>query len=193
MAVTMKTKADLADKFSGASSLLYQPGKLTLSGSSIGALQPTLDVPVKVDSLEFEQGEPDIEHYKVIGLAGDWVQSAEPGDITLGFRVPTKSVDVLEMAYGSDAVKKNITTTLSGFNYTGNGLILKNKKVTGTWIIVNDTEDQIVIINNATLYASLILDQDAKGVIAIDFNGSIESDGSTPDVLFLTKGAAVGG
>lgn len=193
MAVTMKTKADLADKFSGASSLLYQPGKLTLSGSSIGALQPTLDVPVKVDSLEFEQGEPDIEHYKVIGLAGDWVQSAEPGDITLGFRVPTKSVDVLEMAYGSDAVKKNITTTLNGFNYTGNGLILKNKKVTGTWIIVNDTEDQIVIINNATLYASLILDQDAKGVIAIDFNGSIESDGSTPDVLFLTKGAAVGG
>lgn len=193
MAVTMKTKADLADKFSGASSLLYQPGKLTLSGSSIGALQPTLDVPVKVDSLEFEQGEPDIEHYKVIGLAGDWVQSAEPGDITLGFRVPTKSVDVLEMAYGSDAVKKNITATLSGFNYTGNGLILKNKKVTGTWIIVNDTEDQIVIINNATLYASLILDQDAKGVIAIDFNGSIESDGSTPDVLFLTKGAAVGG
>ena len=189
MAVTMKTKADLADKFSGASSLLYQPGKLTLSGSSIGALQPTLDVPVKVDSLEFEQGEPDIEHYKVIGLAGDWVQSAEPGDITLGFRVPTKSVDVLEMAYGSDAVKKNITTTLNGFNYTGNGLILKNKKVTGTWIIVNDTEDQIVIINNATLYASLILDQDAKGVIAIDFNGSIESDGSTPDIIFLKKTA----
>lgn len=190
---TMKTKADLADKFSGASSLLFQPGKLSISGNSIGALEPTLDVPVKVDTLEFEQGDPDIEHYKVIGLAGDWVQSAEPGDITLGFRVPTKSVDVLEMAYGEDAVKKNITATLKGFNYSGNGLILKNKKVVGTWIIVNDTEDQVVIINNATLYASLVLDQDAKGVIAIDFNGSIESDGSTPDVLFLTKGEAVSG
>lgn len=190
---TMKTKADLADKFSGASSLLFQPGKLSISGNSIGALAPTLDVPVKVDTLEFEQGDPDIEHYKVIGLSGDWIQSAEPGDITLGFRVPTKSVDVLEMAYGEDAVKKNITATLNGFNYSGNGLILKNKKVVGTWIIVNDTEDQVVIINNATLYASLVLDQDAKGVIAIDFNGSIESDGSTPDVLFLTKGEAVNG
>ena len=189
----MKTKADLADKFSGASSLLFQPGKLSINSNSIGALAPTLDVPVKVDTLEFEQGDPDIEHYKVIGLSGDWVQSAEPGDITLGFRVPTKSVHVLEMAYGEDAVKKNITATLNGFNYSGNGLILKNKKVVGTWIIVNDTEDQVVIINNATLYASLILDQDAKGVIAIDFNGSIESDGSTPDVLFLTKGEAVGG
>ncbi len=192
--MAVKTKAELADKFSGASSLLYQSAKLTISEQGvISGLAPQLDVPVKVDSLNFEQGEPDIEHYKVIGLAGDWVQSAEPGDITLGFRVPTKSVDVLEMAYGEDAVKKNITATLKGFNYSGNGLILKNKKVVGTWIIVNDTEDQVVIINNATLYASLVLDQDAKGVIAIDFNGSIESDGSTPDVLFLTKGEAVSG
>jgi hypothetical protein len=31
------------------------------------------------------------------------------------------------------------------------------------------------------------MDSDAKGVVAIDFNGTIESDGSNPDVLFLKK------
>ena len=186
----MKTKADLADKFSGASSLLFQSGKLTVLNGSIGALNPELDVPVKVDTLEFEQGEPDIEHYKIIGLAGDWVQSAEPGDISLGFRVPTKHEDILKVAFGEDAVSA-ITATKDGFTYTGNGLVLKNKKVTGTWIIVNDAEDQLVILNNTSLYASIVLDSDAKGVIAVDFNGSIESDGSNPDIIFLKKGAAV--
>lgn len=186
----MKTKAQLKDTFSGVSSLLYQKNGLVFDGNSIGALTPDLDVPVKVDTLEFEQGEPDIEHYKVIGLAGDWVQSSEPGDITYGFRVPTKSDDILKVAYGDDAVKQNITATMNGLAYTGTGLILKNKKITGTWILVNDAEDQIVILNNTSLYASLVLDQDAKGVVALDFNGSIESDGSNPDILFLRKQGA---
>lgn len=185
---TMKTKADLADKFSGASSLLYQSAKLTIENGSIGALAPELDVPVKVDTLTFEQGEPDIEHYKVIGLAGDWVQSADPGDISLSFRVPSKHEDVLKMAFGDDAVSQ-LTATKGNENFSGLGLILKNKKVTGTWIIVNDAEDQLVILNNTSLYASIVLDQDAKGVIAVDFNGSIESDGSTPDIIFLKKTA----
>ena len=44
-----------------------------------------------------------------------------------------------------------------------------------------------VILNNTSLYASIVLDSDAKGVIAVDFNGSIESDGSNPDIIFLKK------
>ena len=186
----MKTKAQLKDVFSGVSSLLYIKDGLEINGNTIGELIPDLDVPVKVDTLEFEQGEPNIEHYKIIGLAADWVQSSEPGDITYGFRVPTKSDDILKIAYGEDAVKQNMTTTMNGIAYTGTGLILKNKKVNGTWILVNDAEDQIMILNNTSLYASLVLDQDAKGVVALDFNGSIESDGSNPDILFLRKQAA---
>ncbi len=52
--MAIKTKAELADKFSGASSLLYQSAKLTISEQGvISALAPQLDVPVKVDSLNF--------------------------------------------------------------------------------------------------------------------------------------------
>ena len=35
----------------------------------------------------------------------------------------------------------------------------------------------------------MVMDTDAKGVVAIDFNGTIESDGTNPDVLFLRKSA----
>jgi hypothetical protein len=178
-----KTKAQLKDVFNGPSSLLYQSA--ALSGETL-ALDPEYDVPVKVDTIEFEQGEPDIEHYKVIGLAGDWVSSSEAGDITISFRVPTKHTDILKLAFGNDAVSEK-TLTYGSSNFAGNGVILKNKKITGTWAILNDAGDQLLILNNTSLYASMVMDTDAKGVVAIDFNGTIESDGTNPDVLFLKK------
>lgn len=178
----MKTKAELKDVFNGPSSLLYQSAAL---GNPM-SLDPQYDVPVKVDTINFEQGEPSIEHYKVIGLTGDWVSSSEAGDITVSFRVPTKNSDILKLAFGTDAVS-SASLTYGSATYAGDGVVLKNKKVQGTWAILNDAGNQILILNNTALYASMVMDTDAKGVIAIDFNGTIESDGTNPDVLFLKK------
>lgn len=181
--MAIKTKAQLKDVFNGPSSLWFQTAPL--SGKSL-TIDPELDVPVKVDTIEFEQGEPSIEHYKVIGLSGDWVSSSESGDISLSFRVPTKHTDILKMAFGSSAVSQ-VSATVGSDSYTGDGLILTNHKVTGTWVIVNDAQDQLLVINNTALYASVVMDTDAKGVVAVDFSGTIESDGTNPDILFLKK------
>jgi hypothetical protein len=185
----MKTKAQLADKFSGPSSLLYQSGALAITGEGNAksfTVTPELDVPCKVDSLNFEQGEAEVEEYKIIGLSGAWITDSEPGDIDLGFRVPSISEDILKLAFGEDAVSA-INATVDSVDYEGLAVILKNKKVQGTWLIVNSAKDRIMVINNTALFASLVLDSDAKGVIAIDFNGSIETDGTNPDVIFLKK------
>lgn len=179
----MTTKAQLKDVFSGPSTLLYQSA--LLSGTTL-KLVPDYDVPVKVDSIEFEQGAPSLEHYKVLGIAGDWVTSSEAGDITVKWRVPTKHTDILKLAFGEDAVKA-MTVTYNGDTYAGNGVILKNHKITGTWAVLNETGDQLLILNNTILYASMVLDSDTKGVVAVDFSGTIQSDGNNPDVLFLTK------
>lgn len=186
----MKTKAQLADKFSGPSSLLYQSAALNITSGQGGVktftCTPELDVPCKVDSLNFEQGEAEVEEYKVIGLSGAWITDSEPGDIDLGFRVPSISEDILKLAFGADAVSE-ITASVNSVNYEGLAVVLQNKKVTGTWLIVNSSKDRIMVINNTALFASLVLDSDAKGVIAVDFNGSIETDGTNPDVIFLKK------
>lgn len=188
MAIT--TKSSLKSVFSGASSLWYQPTAVDWTASP-PAIQPTLDVPVKVDTLSFEQGDPTLEHYKVIGLMADWVVSSEPGDIEISFRVPTKATAVLQMAFGNDAVSTaatvNVTTGSTAVGYSGVSLVLKTNKVEGTWCIVNEDETEILVLNNATLFAKAVLDQDGKGVFAVDFNGTIVSDGSTPDIVFLTK------
>lgn len=182
--MAMKTKAELKDVFNGPSSLFYQSAAL---GNPM-VLDPLYDVPVKVDTIEFEQGEPSIDHYKVIGLSGDWVSSSEAGDITVSFRVPTKNTDILKLAFGNDAVSE-ASLTYGQDSFAGNGVVLKNKKIQGTWAILNDAGDQLLILNNTALYASMVMDTDAKGVVAIDFNGTIESDGTNPDVLFLRKSA----
>lgn len=187
--MAVKTKSQLADKFSGPSSLLYQSAALSITdsgGIKTFTATPELDVPCKVDSLNFEQGEAEIEEYKVIGLSGAWITDSEPGDIDLGFRVPSISEDILKLAFGADAVSQ-ISGSVDSVDYSGLAVILKNKKVTGTWMIVNSTKDRIMVINNTALFASLVLDSDAKGVMAVDFNGSIETDGTNPDVIFLKK------
>lgn len=191
--MSAKTKSQLADKFSGPSSLLYQSTAINITtgggGTKSFTASPELDVPCKVDSLNFEQGEAEIEEYKIIGLSGAWITDSDPGDIDLSFRVPSISEDILKLAFGVDAVSA-IQATVDGVGYAGQAVVLKNKKVQGTWMIVNSAKDRIMVINNTALFASIVLDSDAKGVLAIDFNGSIESDGTNPDVIFLKKNTA---
>ena len=186
----MKTKKQLKDVFNGPSSLLYVSDPLTITEvegvKTFSDVTPELDVPCKVDSLNFEQGEADIVEYKVIGLNGAWVSDSEAGDIDLSFRVPSIHEDVLKMAFGNDAVEA-ISGNVDNVAYQGLGLILKDKQVNGTWLILNKAKDRLMILNNTALYASLKLDTDAKGVAAVDFNGTIESDGTNPDVIFLKK------
>ena len=181
----MKTKKELKDVFSGVASLWYQATELNLTDLTALTITPEYDVPVKVDTITLEQGDPSVEHYKVIGLPGDWVTSSEPGDIDLSFRVPTKHTDILKLAYGVDAVK-TASATVDGKAYEGNGLVLQQVKVDGTWVFVSEDKKSLLVLTNTTLWAKPVLDQDAKGVFALDFNGTIETDGTNPDILFLT-------
>ena len=187
----MKTKSQLSDKFSGPSTLLYQSDALVISqglnGPKIFAATPELDVPCKVDTLNFEQGGAYVEEYNIFGLSGAWITDAEAGSIDISFRVPSIFEDILALAFGEDAVSIINSGEIGEDGYEGLALNLKNKKVQGTWFIINRTKDRIMIINNTALFASIVLDSDTKGVIAVDFKGSIEADDKNPDVIFLKK------
>lgn len=188
----MTTKDQLAEKFSGANSLLYQKSALVITeagGKKSFTASPEIDVPCKVDTLNFEQGEASKEEYNIIGQAGAWIVESEPGEIEIGFRVPSIHKDILKLAYGEDAVS-DIEASVDSEDWEGVALKLNNKKVEGTWMILNNSKDRLMIINNSVLFASLVLDSDAKGVMAVDFNGSLESDGTNPDVIFLKKKSA---
>lgn len=194
-----KSKIELKDVFNGANSLLYQSEIADLSTGTF-TLKPEYDLPVTVDTLQLSQDDPTINHYKVIGLDGDWTSSATLGDMTFQFTVPTKAKDVLVLAYGTDAVKDITKGTVSGTSdsdidgdYAGHAVILNKKKVTGTFAIVDEEKTNIMVIAGAAVWAKPLYENVSTEPFAIQFTGTIENAG-TQSMAWLKKSTTtVGG
>lgn len=181
----MKKKQELKDVFNGLSSLLYQSAVADLSQASI-TITPEYDLPVTVDTLQFSQDDPTINHYKVIGLDGDWTSSATLGDMNIQFTVPTKAKDVLELAYGADAVKSITAATINtgdteidnANGYEGVSIKLEKKKITGTFVLVDEEKENLMVLTNVALWAKPLYENPGTEPFAIQFTGTMEGAGS---------------
>ena len=183
----MKTKMELKDVFNGANTLMYQKATVDLSTTEV-EINPEYELPVTVDTLQISQDDPTINHYKIIGLDGDWTSSATLGDMTIQFTVPTKHTDVLKLAYGDDAVEEGVKAKINNVGYTGNSVVIKKHKVTGTFIVENEEGDQVMILNNVALWAKPLWENPGTEPFAIQFTGTMETSG-TENFAWLTKDA----
>ena len=193
----MKKIEELKDIFVGPKTLLYAKTIADLSKTTL-AITPDLELPVEVDSLKATMSDPTVNHYKVMGLAGDWATTSELGDFSVEFVVPSKAKDLLASMFGSDAVgdltKLTLKTTgdtdldaTSGF--TGTALELKKFKIQGTIIIVDETKTNLMVITNIALYATMQWDETGTKPVAFKFSGSIEGAGKK-SIAWLSKAAA---
>lgn len=193
----MKKIEELKDIFVGPKTLLYAKTIADLSKTTLD-ITPDLELPVEVDSLKATMSDPTVNHYKVMGLAGDWATTSELGDFSLEFVVPSKAKDLLASMFGSDAVgdltKLTLKTTgdtdldaTTGF--TGTALELKKFKIQGTIIIVDETKTNLMVITNIALYATMQWDETGTKPVAFKFSGSIEGAGKK-SIAWLSKAAA---
>lgn len=193
----MKKIEELKDVFVGPKTLLYAKTIADLSKTTL-EITPDLELPVEVDSLKATMSDPTVNHYKVMGLAGDWATTSELGDFSVEFVVPSKAKDLLASMFGSDAVgdltKLTLKTTgdtdldaTSGF--TGTALELKKFKIQGTIIIVDETKTNLMVITNIALYATMQWDETGTKPVAFKFSGSIEGAGKK-SIAWLSKAAA---
>lgn len=192
-----KTKQELKDVFDGLSSVLYTDEVVDLS-SGTPTITPKYDLPVTVDTLQLSQDDPTVNHYKVIGLDGDWASSATLGDMTIQFTVPTKAKEVLQLAYGESAVKDITKLTLttgdaevdnSANGYEGVSLMIGKKKVTGTFVLVDEEKKNLMVITNIALWAKPLYENPGTEPFAIQFTGTIEGAGSQ-SLAWLKKKSA---
>lgn len=192
-----KTKQELKDVFNGLSSVLYTDEVVDLS-SGTPTITPKYDLPVTVDTLQLSQDDPTVNHYKVIGLDGDWTSSATLGDMTVQFTVPTKAKEVLQLAYGESAVKDITKLTLttgdaevdnSANGYEGVSLMIGKKKVTGTFVLVDEEKKNLMVITNIALWAKPLYENPGTEPFAIQFTGTIECAGSQ-SLAWLKKKSA---
>ncbi len=194
--MAMKKIEELKDIFVGPKTLLYAKAIAELSKATLD-ITADLELPVEVDSLKATMEDPTINHYKVIGLAGDWATTSELGDFNVEFVVPSKAKDLLAAMFGSDAVSDLTKVTLktgdteldATTGFTGVALEPKKFKIQGTIAIVDDTKANVMVITNIALYATLQWDDTGTKPVAFKFSGSIEGAGKK-SIAWLTKAAA---
>lgn len=192
----MKKIEELKDIFVGPKTLLYAKAITDLSKTTLD-ITADLELPVEVDSLKATMQDPTINHYKVIGLAGDWATTSELGDFNVEFVVPSKAKDLLAAMFGNDAVSDITKVTLktgdtdldATTGFTGVALEPKKFKIQGTIAIVDDTKTNVMVITNIALYATLQWDDTGTKPVAFKFSGSIEGAGKK-SIAWLTKAAA---
>jgi hypothetical protein len=194
--MAMKKIEELKDLFVGPKTLLYAKAIADLSKATLD-ITADLELPVEVDSLKATMEDPTINHYKVIGLAGDWATTSELGDFNVEFVVPSKAKDLLAAMFGSDAVSDLTKVTLktgdteldATTGFTGVALEPKKFKIQGTIAIIDDTKANVMVITNIALYATLQWDDTGTKPVAFKFSGSIEGAGKK-SIAWLTKAAA---
>ena len=191
----MKKIEELKDIFVGPKTLLYAKAITDLSKTTLD-ITADLELPVEVDSLKATMQDPTINHYKVIGLAGDWATTSELGDFNVEFVVPSKAKDLLAAMFGNDAVSDLTKVTLktgdtdldATTGFTGVALEPKKFKIQGTIAIVDDTKTNVMVITNIALYATLQWDDTGTKPVAFKFSGSIDGAGKK-SIAWLTKAA----
>ena len=193
--MAMKKIEELKDIFVGPKTLLYAKAITDLSKTTLD-ITADLELPVEVDSLKATMQDTTINHYKVIGLAGDWATTSELGDFNVEFVVPSKAKDLLAAMFGNDAVSDLTKVTLktgdtdldATTGFTGVALEPKKFKIQGTIAIVDDTKTNVMVITNIALYATLQWDETGTKPVAFKFSGSIEGAGKK-SIAWLTKAA----
>lgn len=190
----MTTIDKMKDIFNGPKTLLYSKAITDLNKGTVD-ITPDVELPVTVDSLKATMDDPTINHYKVIGLAGDWATTAELGDFNVGFVVPSKAKDLLKIMFGEDAITELTKVTLKGTGdatldatagFTGIAVEPKKFKIKGTIVIVDDEKENLMVITNIALYATLQWENSGTEPVAFKFSGSIEGAGKR-SIAWLTK------
>ena len=195
----MTTIDKMKDIFVGPKTLLYTSVIADLSKATL-EITPEVELPVTVDTLKATMDDPTINHYKVIGLAGDWATTSELGDFNVEFVVPSKAKDLLKVMFGEDAVtdltkvtlKNTGDTTLDNTTgFTGVAVEPKKFKIKGTIVIVDEEKKNLMVITNIALYATLQWDNSGTEPVAFKFSGSIEGAGKR-SIAWLTNAPANG-
>ena len=197
--MAMKTIDKMKDIFVGPKTLLYTSVIADLSKTTL-EITPEVELPVTVDTLKATMDDPTINHYKVIGLAGDWATTSELGDFNVEFVVPSKAKDLLKVMFGEDAVTDLTKVTLKGTGdttldnttgFTGVAVEPKKFKIKGTIVIVDEEKKNLMVITNIALYATLQWDNSGTEPVAFKFSGSIEGAGKR-SIAWLTNAPASG-
>lgn len=174
--------------FNDPATILYSNKAYDLTTEK--ALTFDYKLPVTVDTLQVTQDDPTINHYKIIGMSGDWTTSATLGDVSIQMTIPNTVKEALQMCFGTDNAQDITGVKIGEDTYAGTGVNMKKYKLDGTLAIVASNNTDIMLIAGTALYAKLLYENPGTDPFAIQLNGGIEVDEDKPSIIWLTKQSA---
>ena len=153
-----------------------------------------IELPVAQDGgFTYNGGTPNIDHYKVHGIAGDWTSRMTPGETEINLFIPTVDKEVLQACGfqsvstldASDAAKAVVADTgdYSWTPTTGYTFAETQKAFSVGIAAINDEANQMFAIKKVKLMASILFDSaDTAKPIGITLTGS-NAASSAPDAM----------
>ena len=166
MAITKKTTMT-GDIFSGISAVYAVADGFTGSAEEGGYdFSSATEFPVSDESgFNFDTGAPSVDHFKVKGLATDWVNTFTPGDGEITLEIPCNNTGIMEMVFGQSGT--NTSVKIDTGTYTGKGYHAAQKAVYLGLVVLSDTEDKLLFIKRAKLMAQVIFDGSNKPLCVV--------------------------
>ena len=185
--MAVKTKNDLKDVFSGASSIYLKKGGIS---GVVSALSFDWDMPVIVDTLSFTQSEATLNRTKVHGLQADWAVTATPGEVTFGATVPTMHEDVTDWFLGgSTGAVAAIPLNGGADAFSGKSYSMKSTKLYASIGVLSEDGLKMFFIKKMAIYATPVFENASTTPFAFQLTGTIEAsdDAAQDDIMFLAK------
>lgn len=195
MAATVNKKIQMqGDVFEGISSVFAVAGGLTFTTNACDLSNATLqEFPVSEDSgFNFDTGQPSIEHFKVKGLNADWVNTFTPGDGEITLEIPCHNTNIMEMVFGQTGTTATITlpsgVASAGTAVSGKTYASAQKAIYLGLLVLNDTEDKLLLIKKAKFMAQAIFDGSNKPLCVVLTGAIAASDANSFGVMEISAG-----
>jgi len=159
------------------------------------------ELPVAQDGgFTYNGGSPNIDHYKVHGIAGDWTSRMTPGETEINLFIPTVDEEVLTACgfqsvtskAASDISAANVVADVDDYSFTptkGYTFAETQKAFSVGIAAINDEATQMFAIKKVKLMASILFDSaDTAKPIGITLTGS-NAASSAADAMGIFDGA----
>ena len=182
--------------FVGISHLFFVIGGFGANFDTTG--KTVKEVPVAQDGgFTYDGGTPNVDHYKVHGISGDWTSRMTPGETNINLFIPTVDTEVLQACgFTTNAIASGAPVVgdpdAGDYKFTGTKgytFAESQKAFTVGIAAVNDEGSQLFAIKNVKLLASILFDSaDTAKPIGITLQGASTS-ASAPDAMGIFEGS----
>ena len=187
MAVSKKL-ADLKKSFVGISEFRFCTNSSDFTADTVW----DYELPILRDSLNFEVSEPSFDNKYIHGESVPYVSTAEPGETTMSFEVPSIDDDITGwlMTTAENGTIAGVSDTVGEVQgtWSGKGFKLDSKVIKGMAMIISEDRTKAILIRNLKGYVSVNMSELSNSPVSFTISATIESsisDSKQGDIMFL--------